>query len=289
MNKVISKILSANSLEQLNSIIQNRIDEEKQEYLNFASKNSDCKNFSGARSFITPPNDAYDTSVHSLETFLHPELTEIFISTYPAYSYTFDDENEIYQLFANELSKLKNPNDLKQVMTAVSETIFTYIGGAKVKGDDFTRLSMLKPASWLDENEKNKISVFKNSGNAWCVERAAIAQQLFKFIGLDSKMIMTTISNNSEHQIHAFNLVKANEKTILFDSAVMTHPQENEKYNPVAFILPEDVFSKTLVGTEPLPERDVIGESGRHYRIIYDLENRKVYENTSSKEFFSLK
>lgn len=276
MNKIISEILSVKTIEELSSLISQRINSEKQKYIDSSKKHI----------FISPPNDSNDLSIHSIDTFLHPDLTEIFISTsYPVYSYYFDDEKEIYQIFAKELKKINDPKDMKQILSAVSESIFDYIGGAKVNGDDYTRMAMLKPSSHLDDNEKNKISVFKNSGNAWCVERAAMAQQLCKFIGLESKIIMTTISNNGEHQIHAFNLVKANGKTYLFDSAVMSYPKENEKYNAIAFTLPEDVFDKNMIDTDLVPEREVVGKSGKHYKIIYDLQNRNIFENASGKEY----
>ena len=277
MNKVIAKMLSAGSWQELDGVIAERIAEEKQEYNDFyAGENGKGGKY---HSFITPPSSANDLSLHTIETFLHPELTEIFISTYPSYSYRFDDENEIYRLFASELSKVKNPNDFKQLASAVSETIFEYIGGAKVNGDDYDRMALLKKPEALDDGEKNNFSVFKNSGKAWCVERSCIAQQLFKFAGLESKMIMATISNNGEKQIHCFNLVKDNKKTFLFDSAVMTYPKEGEKYNAVASVLPEEVFDKNLVGVDEVPTRQVVGKSGRTYNIVYDLKNRELQEN----------
>ena len=275
MNKMIEKIMSSKSWEDIEQLIDERINEEKQEYDKISGGNK--------HSFIAPPTDANDTKVYVEDKFLHPENSQIYISTYPSYSYYFDDEKEIYKLFAEELSKLKNPNDINQISNAVGETVFKYIGGAKVFGNDYDRMRLLKDSTELGDDEKNKISVFKNTKMAWCTERACMAHQLFKFLGIDSKIVMATISNNGEHQIHTFNLVKSNKKTILFDSAVMSHA-ENNAYNPVAMILEEDVFNKNMVGVNPLPERKVVGASGKVYKIIYDLKNREMNEYTKNYE-----
>lgn len=276
MNKIISQILQTKSWQELDTLISQKIEEEKKDFDN---------NSKGSYSYIAPPTDSYDYSINHIETFLHPEKTKIYISTgFPTYSYYFDDETQIYRTLANELSKLNNPNDISEVFSAVSETIFSYIGGAKVQGNDYSRMSLLKKESQLLDDEKNGISVFKGSKQAWCVERACIAHQLFKFLNLDSKIVMATITNNGEHQIHAFNLVKFNKKTYLFDSAVMPPPKENGKYNAVAMVLPEDVFDKNMVGIEPLPEREIVGASGRKYKLVYDLKNRALNKSGFQKE-----
>ena len=137
MNNIISQILKTKSWEELDEIIAKRIAEEK-------------KNYKSSDNYFSLPNDTQDVSVHSTDSFLHPNYSQIYISTsYPVYSYYFDDEKEIYEIFAQELSKLENPNDLNQVLTAVSESVFSYIGGVKNTGNDFTRLAKLKKSTEL--------------------------------------------------------------------------------------------------------------------------------------------
>lgn len=299
---LIKNMLQSNSQDELDEIISKRILQEKQEYrkayfqrmceeLKSKGKLTDSyiKSFESSNyrcsDSIYPPKDENDLSVHHFEDFLDSDSVTISIATsWPIYSYAFDDEREIYELLAFELSKAKDPTTTENVLSSVSEAVFNYIGGAKVTGNDFTRLALLKPSSELDDDEKNKISSFKGTSNAWCVERSCMAHQLFKFLGIDSKIVMTTISNNGEHQIHAFNLIKIDGKTILFDASVMNPPKSGEKYNAVAFTLPPDVYDNNMQGVEALPSREIVGLSGRKYTIIYDLQNRKMLEDEKNIE-----
>lgn len=292
---LIKNILQSSSQEELDNIIAKRISEEKQNYrknyyekqhgkhdnISENSQDYSSQNFRGL-SYISPPSNEMDIDIKSFDEFLDPKNVVISIAnSWPVYSYCYDDEKDIYNLLAHELSKLKNPTSTQEVLQAVSESVFAYIGGVKVVGDDFSRLSLLKPSSELDDDEHNKISAFKGTQKAWCVERSCMAHQLFKFLGIDSKIIMATISNNGERQIHSFNLLKINNKTILFDCSVMNPPLNNEKYNAVALTLPSDVYDKDMMGTSPLPDRDIVGLSGKKYKIIYDIKNRKIFENAN--------
>ena len=289
--KLIFDMINSKSLENLDQIIKERILKEKEEYENkFQAIKTNAVVNSGNTTknkiylpendktyskYIVPPRSENDFTIRAYDFFLDPNDVSITISNgWPTYSYYFDDEKEIYENLAFELSKESNPYDTEKVINSISRAVFEYIGGAKVQGNDFDRLALLKPDYELDDNEKNRISNFKGSKKAWCVERACLAHQLFKFLGIDSKIIMSTISNNGENQIHSFNLIKLDNKSIIFDCSVMNPPDNNNEYNPIAYTLPPEVYDNNLTNIENLPIREITGLSGRQYKIIYDLQNR---------------
>lgn len=208
--------------------------------------------------------------------FIHPKYVQILLGGGLAGEHTiqFDDVEELYKmLIANLKQEVKN-NTLSQeeiIFKAVTKTVFDYVGGQYVEGGDKERFSHLE----LDGDDYcGKISSFKGTKHAMCVERAAIAHQLFKFIGIDSAFCSSHIERRGGIEAHAFNLIKINGKTVLFDPTLLDRSAKICDNAVVFDDLDEFVFDEAIKGISSLskiefPDREMTDKKGQKYILYY--------------------
>ena len=213
----IAKLTSASPKEQ-DAAIKERVGFLKSQF------EARAKQYRGAGQSVSPKQVG---AASAFESFLHPTMTRIDPQggIGDIYSFNFDDEHDVYKLLIEKLAQ--NPDD---VVASVGETVFDYVGGAELKGDikdlHKARMSRLRDLDFEEEQkDRGKISLFRNSNAAWCVERSAIAHQCFKFLGYDSRLMVSNIVKNGESEMHAFNIVQTGEGAgVLFDA---TMPRKN--------------------------------------------------------------
>ena len=187
------------------------------------------------------------------------------------YGYYFDINEEIAEMLLKEI-KNTDVKTIEDVCAVVSKVVFDYVGGRSVSGDIKDRLSRLKESDELDDNEKNSISAFKGSGNAWCSERSSIAHQLFKILGIESQIVVSPIEVDGKMEYHAFNMIRGDKTSIIFDSTMIDYSVPEEGYTSIVEVLPRDSFD-TLNG---ISERRFQSRNGEKKSCVINPQNCKV-------------
>ena len=188
--------------------------------------------------------------------------------------YYVDNTCEVFENFANKVQQSKT-NSIEELLKYVSSTIFEYIGGIEVDGNINDRLSHLQ------EGENSKLSSFKGSKNAWCMERAVMAHQIFSMLGIESELVISPIwldekkkkDGTMKTEQHAFNLIRHKGKTYLFDSTLIDFSKSFDEQTSIVEVLPSDVFD-TL---EDIPTRIFKGKNGQERKCVYNPKNNQPY------------
>lgn len=188
--------------------------------------------------------------------------------------YYVDNTCDIFEDFAKKVQRLK-PNSIEDLFRYISSTIFEYIGGVEVEGSLDDRLGHIK------EGENSKLSSFKDSKNAWCMERSVMAHQIFSMLGIESELVISPIwldekkrkDGTMRTEQHAFNLIRHNGKTYLFDATLIDFSKSVEEQTSIVEVLPSDVFD-TLQG---IPKRKFRGKAGNERSCVYNPKNMQPY------------
>ena len=213
----------------------------------------------------------------STTAFMHPKYTKLPISSGlgDSMALSFDDVEEVYKMLIANLQQIAKNKALSQeeiIFRAVTKTVFDYVGGQYVEGGDKERFSHLKEGT--DYNYEGNITSFKGSKHAMCAERSAISHQLFKFLGVDSAYCSSHIERRGGIEAHAFNLVKINGKTVLFDATLLDRSKKVCTSAVVFDNLDESVFDKAVesqssFGEISFPDRELTDKNGQKYMLYY--------------------
>ena len=208
---------------------------------------------------------------------LDSKKTEIFIFSGlgDVYSYFFDATTEICDSLSRKIN-IQKPQNFEELSKLITTTIFEYIGGAEVSGTTSDRLSHLTNQDELDKNEKNYISAFKGTQNAWCIERACIAHQLFKFLGFESELVISPIIVDGRREHHAFNLIKLDDRVVMYDATMLDYSKNSPSESCIVFNnLPLSSFDKL----QEIPERVFCSKTNQERHCIINPENQpaKIY------------
>ena len=199
------------------------------------------------------------------------------------YAYHFDINEELSTRLFLEIQS-SNINNINDICSIVSNVVFNYFGGKTVNGTIEDRLSHVVPADYLQDNEKNFISSFKDSGNAWCMERATATHQMFKMLGIESQIIISSVIVDGKRDVHAFNMIRMGENTFLLDTSMIDYSQQ-DNYNPIFQVLPyesfdtlEGVTERTFVGKDNQTRSCVINPQNKSTRV-FDVEKEMTKNN----------
>ena len=261
----ILEFLKNASVEELEEFIHKRID-----YLNeneIQRINQDKNNLGYKKGFdIKPIKD----SVSVYRTFISENGHAVIAnnSKFFPQGYYFDATEEIVAMLVVELKK-QQPETIEELCAVVSKVVFDYFGGRQTKGTVADRLSHIKnECIYEEEGEQDKISAFKGTTNAWCVERACVMHQLFKFLGIDSQIVMAPImKEGGELDYHAYNMIRGQNQTILLDPTMIDFSKPEEGYTSIVQYLPYESFD-TFEGFE---ERKYYGINGNEKTCAYNV------------------
>lgn len=141
------------------------------------------------------------------------------------------DDDSIYSNFYKILQELQDNYTLSDLATCVQRTIFGYFGSGMTQ-DDFRNYIYLN--NW--RNDKNtSIKDFKCLGISQCLERASVAHNLFKLLGLKSALISSDVYINNKQSLHCYNIIEYENQTYLVDF-------NRTSLNPA--ILPQPIIEK---------------------------------------------
>ena len=198
---------------------------------------------------------------------------EIYLDGNGEYSYFLDDQEYICSLLIQRLRSqpCKNIAELSKIIT---EVIYDYFGGAKTKGTEKDRLAHLTRLDKLGDREVkdvNKLSLFKGTADAYCVEKATVAHQLFRFLGIDSSLVYTTTSVNDDLALHAISVVSSDNHSYIYDPTLVDHTSEETELDCLI-----DFESGDVDKLQNLPKRILRSQSGKVLVCSYNPDNSYI-------------
>lgn len=124
-----------------------------------------------------------------------------------------------------------------------------------------------------EESKNNKISNLKGTGAAMCVERAALSQNLLKFLGINSFYKTSGIIINNKKEIHSYNLVEYDDEYYIFDASIPN--LINNQINPLISKIDKETF--TLLSA---PISDIgISTTVSHYNPYRFIDVNITYDS----------
>lgn len=218
---------------------------------------------------IKPIND----QVMVYRTFLAEDGAQIIVneSWGNCYGYCFDATEEVVAMAVAEI-KNKQPKTIEELCAIVSKVVFDYFGGRTTEGTLKDRLSHIKGSDYLEYGEHDNISAFKGTKHAWCSERTAVMHQIFKFLGIDSQIVVSPILNDGKAEYHSFVMIRGENQTIMLDPTMIDYSQPEEGYTSIVQYLPYEAF-ETLEG---LKERKFTSKEGTPRLCVYNPNKSNV-------------
>lgn len=264
-NEIIEFIKNA-SVEELEKFIRDRI-----EYLNETEvqRRSQDKNNSGYK--MGQEIKPVAQTICAYRTFISEDCHAILANNgqFSPQGYYFDATEEIVAMLAVQIKK-QQPETIEELCEVVSKVVFDYFGGRQTKGTIKDRLSHIKNDCIYDSEgyeERDKISAFKGTTHAWCVERACVMHQLFKFLGIESQIVMAPImKEGGELDYHAYNMIRGVNQTIVLDSTMIDFSKPEDGYTSIVQYLPYESFD-TFEGFE---ERKFVGINDNERTCVYN-------------------
>lgn len=192
-----------------------------------------------------------------------------------------DETPEAYKILIEKIKNEQNVN-FENLMKIVYDTTVEYFGTTEnaIEG----REAYYEANDVWSENGIGRISDFKGKNMAACTERAALSQNLMKFLGIDSTFKVAQIMNDGKNDVHAFNVVAFDGKYYLFD-ATIPNVRENGEITPIITEIPEQAYRKII---DPSHKDDVAIEtefdSLRGYRKIrYNSWSQNIIDTTNQQ------
>ena len=142
-----------------------------------------------------------------------------------------------YEILKTKINNV-NINDIFELSYVILETIDKYFNGKDNIGN---RMNYYYSDDY-EESKNNKISNLEHTGAAMCTERAAVAQNLLKFLGINSFFKTSGIILNDNKEIHSYNLIEFNDKYYIFDSSITNII--NNQINPLIAEIDKETFNQ---------------------------------------------
>ena len=135
------------------------------------------------------------------------------------------------------LNDMDNCN-VEQLMNAVSISCDSYFGS------NYDYNGRMKILGAYDICE---LGMFKGKNVAECVERATFCHSMFKMLGIDATLKYSEILYNGKNSIHAYNLLRVDGKTFIFDTS-MAKKDENGRKHPIVGSLTDEEYMLMIDG-----------------------------------------
>lgn len=157
----------------------------------------------------------------------------IQISDYPEWFLKFDDEQLIYEELANCIKQNYNENlsDFNLICKSIRDVVYSKIGQTN-HAENLDRYCQFT----TQKDNICPISNFYERDISDCSERALIAHNLFKFLGVESYFMAGKLCINNTFQSHNYNIIYHNDKGYVFDLACTPYKKTqngNLQKNPI--------------------------------------------------------
>lgn len=192
---------------------------------------------------------------------------------------------DAYVLLESKTNGIDN-SSIYELSRIILETVNEFFGGYANISERMTYYY----SEDFDESKNNKISNLKGTGAAMCVERAALAQNLLRYLGINSFFKASGILRNGNKEDHCYNLIEFNGRYYIFDTSIPN--VINDQISPLIAEIDKKAFA--LISS---PISDIgISITISHYNpyrnidvtITYDSGREKNIEVSSLDGFGSM-
>ena len=186
------------------------------------------------------------------------------------------DITSIYMMFGKNVAE-RQPHTFEDYSICMMKTIQEYFG-------DYSnidkRMENYPDTDLIEEGvPMGKVSDLRGKNAAMCVERAMVAQNLLKLMGINSYYKCSGIVKNDKKEVHAYNVVEYDGKYYIFDATMPT--VKDEEISPLVAEITEEVFEQLI----PVRNRDGISVEVSHYNPLRDEDITVVYDSGRKKNY----
>jgi len=197
------------------------------------------------------------------------------------------DISDIYFLFGGNVAE-RQPQSFEDYCVCIMKTIQDYFGdysNVDERMDNYPDLDYI-----ADGQPIGKVSNLCGKNSAMCVERAMVAQNLLKLLGINSHYKCSGIVKNDKKEVHSYNLIEHQGKYYIFDATMPT--LINEEISPLVAEVPKEVYDELV----QIRTSDGISAEVSHYNplrseditVVYDAGRKRSY-NASKKQIIQKK
>ena len=182
----------------------------------------------------------------------------------------------------------RKPTSLEEMMEIVFTVVNDYFGGiqnVQNRMNNYKDLDEIK-----SEDDIVRVTSLKGKGEAACVERAMLTQNLLKRLNIDSYYKCAAILINNNHDIHSFNVIQYENKYYIVDTSLPTLVNDNispliceiPDYVYLSLIRPEakpkdiETYSVEVSHYNPLRSKDITVKYDRLRNNNYEVVNTRV-------------
>ena len=98
-----------------------------------------------------------------------------------------------------------------------------------------------------------------------------MAHQLFKFLGFESEIVISPVLVDGKNDSHAFNLIKLNDRVVMFDSAMLNFSNGKLNENCIVF---DNLPISTFDEVKNIPERVFYSKTNQERHCKINPENQ---------------
>lgn len=167
-------------------------------------------------------------------------------------------------------------------LNAVQWTLHSYFGNALANQNTEQLNRDLYMNHISVDSENIHLSELKGKALAVCAEKAASAQNLIVFLGLDSYLVFSPESklmpDNDKGEAHAYNIIKSDNGLTLYDPTNLARigmtPDGKQNYGSYLYKLTEEQFETLKTGGEvPVTIKESVVKDGK----IEEVESTRIY------------
>lgn len=188
--------------------------------------------------------------------------------------------SDIYIMFGKNVAE-RQPHTFEDYCTCMMKTIKDYFGdysNIEERMDNYPDLDYIE-----DGLPIGKVSDFKGKNAAMCVERAMVAQNLLKLLGINSYYKCSGILKNDNKEVHAYNVVEYDGKYYVLDATIPT--VKDDEISPLVAEIPQEVFEE-LIKTRT---REGISVEVSHFNPLRDEDINVVYDAGRKRNYDATK
>ena len=192
------------------------------------------------------------------------------------------DITEIYMMFGKRVAE-RQPNTFEGYSICMMKAIEDYFGDYSNIDE---RMNNYPDTDFIEDGIPiGKVSDLKGKNAAMCVERAMVAQNLLKLLGINSYYKSSGIIKNGKKDVHSYNVVEYGGRYYIFDATIPT--LIDGEVCPIVAEITDEVFKELI----PVRNRNGISVEVSHYNplmsedvtIIYDSGRDMKYDVTKKE------
>ena len=189
------------------------------------------------------------------------------------------DITDAYMMFGRHVAE-RRPHSFDDYAICMMNAIQDYFGdysNIEERMNNYPDLDYISDGAPI-----GKVSDLKGKNAAMCVERAMVAQNLLRLMGIRSYYKCSGILKNDNKEVHSYNLVECDGRYYVFDATMPT--LKEEEISPLVAEISKEVFDELI----QVRNREGVSVEVEHYNplrsedinVTYDAGRKRIYNAT---------